>query len=122
MSNNEHQINTSNILKFFREHRLFLSISLLTTVFTVPLVVLIFNLPYFIFRMTPGIMIFAVIILALNQDIWHIRILFFSLITFVISMFFEIIGVATGLPFGSYSYGSNLGWKVFNVPIAIGMN
>ena len=119
---NQRLINASYILKFFSVHRLILSISLLTIVFIVPLVVVIFDLPYSIFRLTPGIMILAVIILALNQQIWNIRILFFSLITFITCMFFEIIGVATGFPFGSYNYGSNLGWQILNVPLIIGIN
>ena len=34
----------------------------------------------------------------------------------------EIIGVNTGVVFGEYSYGSNLGFKLFNTPIIIGLN
>lgn len=34
----------------------------------------------------------------------------------------EIIGVNTGLLFGSYSYGDVLGWKFFNTPPIIGIN
>jgi putative membrane protein len=34
----------------------------------------------------------------------------------------ELIGVHTGLLFGSYHYGENLGVKVFEVPIIIGLN
>ena len=120
--NNQNSISTSSILKFLRDYTLILSISLLTIVFIIPLVVLIFDLPYLIFRLTPGVMVLAGIILALNQHIWHIRILYFSLIAFVACMFFEIIGVETGFPFGSYSYGSNLGWQILNVPLVIGVN
>jgi len=31
----------------------------------------------------------------------------------------EVIGVHTGLPFGDYSYSSQLGWKLFDVPLLI---
>lgn len=34
----------------------------------------------------------------------------------------EVIGVNTGLLFGNYFYGSNLGPKIFGVPITIGIN
>jgi putative membrane protein len=34
----------------------------------------------------------------------------------------EAIGVATGMIFGSYSYGSGLGIKILNTPILIGLN
>ena len=34
----------------------------------------------------------------------------------------EMIGVNTGVVFGEYSYGSNLGFKLLNTPIIIGLN
>ena len=37
-------------------------------------------------------------------------------------MLAEIIGVNTGLIFGSYNYGDSLGIKVMDVPILIGIN
>lgn len=44
------------------------------------------------------------------------------LLPFVIGMFSEIVGVATGYPFGMYTYGDNLGIKFLDVPILIGIN
>ncbi|MCE2963555.1 MAG: carotenoid biosynthesis protein [Chitinophagales bacterium] len=43
-------------------------------------------------------------------------------IVFAIGMGAELIGVNTGLLFGEYHYGENLGVKVFGVPILIGIN
>lgn len=43
-------------------------------------------------------------------------------IPFTLGMVAEILGVNYGLIFGSYDYGSNLGWKVFGVPLTIGIN
>lgn len=34
----------------------------------------------------------------------------------------EVVGVHTGVIFGEYSYGATLGIKLFNVPLAIGLN
>jgi putative membrane protein len=34
----------------------------------------------------------------------------------------EVIGVSTGLLFGNYNYGDVLGFKLFNVPLIIGLN
>jgi len=34
----------------------------------------------------------------------------------------EVIGVNTGVVFGEYSYGPNLGIKIFNTPVIIGLN
>jgi len=41
---------------------------------------------------------------------------------FAVGMTAEWIGVHTGLLFGEYSYGKNLGYKVFDVPLVIGIN
>lgn len=46
----------------------------------------------------------------------------FILITFLIGFFVEVAGVKTGLIFGEYSYGKTLGYKIFDVPLAIGLN
>ena len=45
----------------------------------------------------------------------------FSLI-FLLGYSSELIGVHTGYIFGNYSYGSNLGLKLFEVPFIIGIN
>ena len=43
-------------------------------------------------------------------------------VVFVLGLSVEIIGVATGYPFGSYVYGESLGWKVAGVPVVLGLN
>lgn len=43
----------------------------------------------------------------------------FIVLTAGISLLAEIIGVATGLPFGTYSYDRSLGWEVGGVPVII---
>ena len=47
---------------------------------------------------------------------------FFLLICYFISMLTEVVGVNTGLLFGTYQYGVNLGFKIFGVPLIIGVN
>jgi putative membrane protein len=44
------------------------------------------------------------------------------LIVFAIGFIAEQIGVHTGLIFGDYSYGKSLGFRVFQVPLIIGVN
>ena len=41
---------------------------------------------------------------------------------FLVSFIVEAIGVASGLLFGNYSYGSGLGYKLLETPIIIGLN
>ena len=46
----------------------------------------------------------------------------FFVLCFFTGMTFEWIGVHTGIVFGEYTYGHHLGWKVFGVPVTIGLN
>lgn len=48
--------------------------------------------------------------------IWVLAVLYLA------GFFVEVAGVNTGLIFGEYSYGSGLGWKMFNTPLMIGLN
>ena len=43
-------------------------------------------------------------------------------VIYILTYFFEAIGVATGRIFGDYSYGGSLGIKLLNVPLVIGFN
>ncbi len=40
----------------------------------------------------------------------------------VIGFIIEVLGVATGQIFGKYTYGNNLGFKIADVPLIIGIN
>jgi len=50
------------------------------------------------------------------------RLLIWILVTYAITLFLEIVGVKTGIVFGSYHYGPVLGLKVGEVPLVIGFN
>jgi putative membrane protein len=50
------------------------------------------------------------------------KFLLFVLLCFVVGIVVELIGTKTGLLFGDYSYGKNLGIKISGVPIVIGIN
>ncbi len=43
-------------------------------------------------------------------------------VTYIITFLLEVLGVKTGLVFGSYWYGDTLGIKLFDVPLIIGFN
>jgi bisanhydrobacterioruberin hydratase len=61
--------------------------------------------------------------LAVVICIWGQRKLLFALlIPFFSGLVIEWIGVHTGYPFGVYTYGENLGWKLGGVPLLIGVN
>ena len=46
----------------------------------------------------------------------------FAIIVYLAGFFIEVIGVNTGLVFGSYTYGEALGFKLFSTPLLIGVN
>lgn len=43
-------------------------------------------------------------------------------VTYIITLLLEVIGVKTGIIFGSYWYGDTLGFKFLGVPMIIGFN
>lgn len=45
-----------------------------------------------------------------------------AFLAFILGYIVEVTGVATGVLFGEYSYGAPLGWKLFDVPLMIGVN
>ncbi|WP_232834821.1 carotenoid biosynthesis protein [Pleomorphovibrio marinus] len=63
----------------------------------------------------------AIILFYFHQD-WNKAFLVFGILTFLIGMSSEIIGVKTGLIFGDYIYGPVLGLKLMEVPLIIGVN
>ncbi len=46
----------------------------------------------------------------------------FAIIVYLAGFFIEVIGVNTGLVFGSYTYGEALGFRLFSTPLLIGVN
>lgn len=66
------------------------------------------------------ILSFTVILLARKSQ--FSRFVLFLLLCFVVGMTVEWIGINTGLLFGNYSYGNNLGAKICGVPWVIGLN
>lgn len=62
------------------------------------------------------------ILLILGRNQFSTKFWIYLLFAFAIGMSVEWIGVHTGLLFGSYYYGENLGWQWYEVPIIIGIN
>lgn len=46
----------------------------------------------------------------------------FGIIAFLYGFIVELIGVKTGFIFGNYEYGKTLGFKLFDIPLVIGVN
>lgn len=50
------------------------------------------------------------------------KVIFWIGTVYLITLILEIVGVKTGLIFGSYTYGDVLGLRIFDVPLIIGFN
>lgn len=75
-----------------------------------------------ILQFTPYNLILSIILLVTgHKENWK-GLLHFFLISFSVGYTIEVLGVQTGFPFGEYTYGDTLGWKLLGVPIVIGLN
>ena len=80
--------------------------------------ILFWNREWFIQFIPICLILYFLILLKNNKN----NNIFFLFIVFCWGMLSEIIGVNTGLIFGSYTYGNSLGIKLMNVPLLIGVN
>jgi len=82
--------------------------------------ILFWNREWFV-NMTP-FTLFLYFTIIYYRNLNNRKKVFFLFLTFFWGIFSEIIGVNTGLIFGSYEYGKTLGFQVLNVPLVIGIN
>ena len=76
----------------------------------------------FFLPLTPlNLLLTLVVFYRVNND-FSKRFLLLSVLVFLIGFSVEAIGVITGVLFGSYSYGSLFGFKIFETPLIIGVN
>lgn len=74
-------------------------------------------------KLTPLVLLFSLLILGLyDKSPRTLKSLLFALSVAVSSFLVELAGVATGVVFGEYSYGSALGFKLGGTPLLIGIN
>ncbi len=79
-------------------------------------------LPYML-AMTPYTIFFTLVLVFLPYVVLgSSRLLTWTVVTAVITLLLEIVGVETGLIFGAYTYGETLGLKLIGVPVIIGLN
>lgn len=71
---------------------------------------------------TPLNLVIIGLLVVINLPIDNARKLVASVLFFSVGMMVEWVGVHSGVLFGEYSYGSNLGLKLDGVPILIGLN
>lgn len=72
-------------------------------------------------RATPFNLVLSFSLLLVNTKI-NLKTILIVIMTFIVGMGAEILGVKYGLLFGQYSYGNVLGIKFLDVPLLIGIN
>ena len=76
----------------------------------------------FFLAFTPINLFISFVLLFVNQKQLESKELKSAFLIFFIGMVSEILGVNYGLIFGDYVYLDNLGFKIFGVPVLIGVN
>ncbi|MDX2174596.1 MAG: carotenoid biosynthesis protein [Bacteroidota bacterium] len=78
--------------------------------------------PSFFLPFTPYTLLYTVFVFLIFQPIQNSKYIISFLLIAVIGYASEVIGVKTGLVFGNYHYGNNLGYKLLDVPLIISLN
>ncbi len=76
----------------------------------------------FFLSTTPYVLSLTLLLLILNHDLSDKKSKTGLIFIFLFGLIVEILGVNYGLFFGEYSYGANLGPKIYEVPYVIGFN
>jgi len=76
----------------------------------------------FVYDMTPFHLLLMGILVFSTEERPSRELVFFVVLTGLLGFVAEIIGVNTGLLFGDYQYGEVLGFKLWDVPLVIGLN
>ena len=76
----------------------------------------------FFLSTTPYVLSLTLLLLILNHDLSDKKSKIGLMLIFLFGLIVELLGVNCGLFFGDYSYGANLGSKIYGVPYVIGFN
>ncbi len=98
------------------------SIQLLVIMHVVGIIGLLSPLQEYFRLLTPFNLLVSAFLLWLNHHDRSHSFLIFAGSVIVLGFLVEVIGVQTGVLFGSYSYGATLGPKLLGVPVIIGLN
>ena len=113
---------TLNMTQTNPQHGENMAIGLIAFVHLVGVVGMLSPLREFFQTLTPYNLIFSALVIGMVEKERTQSLLWVLLGSFVAGYLVEVAGVATGSIFGEYSYGETLGFKLFDVPLVIGLN
>jgi uncharacterized membrane protein len=109
--------------RLFRQKKLLFSAAVLVIFHCVGFWGLCFSSdPEYYQNLTPLNLLLTAFLLFLNHQNFNKSFWLLAGFTFTIGFLGEVLGVHTGLLFGNYEYGQALGFKLFQVPLLIGLN
>jgi bisanhydrobacterioruberin hydratase len=106
----------------FIKNRYQFSIFLLVVIYMVGIVTVLLGHTDELMLLTPYNLIFATMLLLFNAKGFDGKYLVWFLVLAISGFLIEWVGILTGMVFGEYTYGSGLGFKLFKVPLIIGVN
>lgn len=109
------------ILKYNK--RLYIiSLGILIVIYAVGLIGLNTTYRDLIADLTPYTLGLSGLLLLINNRDWNRYFAIFFVICWISGYLVELMGIETGLIFGNYVYGDTLGYKLYDVPVVIGLN
>lgn len=99
-----------------------LAIAILIILYTVGIVGFLLPIDKNFPLLTPLNLVLSCLLIIPAKEERAAKTFFFLRLCFVVGLLAEMIGVNTGLIFGSYTYGPVLGYQILGTPIMIGIN
>lgn len=81
-----------------------------------------FTLPYMLMLTPPVLLVCGLAAVYPASREGNRSLIIWALLTYLVTLTLEIVGVKTGMVFGEYHYGPVLGLKLMGVPLVIGFN
>ncbi|MEN9943111.1 MAG: hypothetical protein RLZZ91_1112 [Bacteroidota bacterium] len=82
----------------------------------------VYFLPEWFLPATPVTILVSSLVVFLRYEKYRSSRVVAFIVIALLAYLIELYGVKSGKLFGDYSYGENLGWKLFDVPLIIGVN
>lgn len=105
---------------YMKQYKALLSVIILVILYAVGLIGLLSGLNAM--HNTPFSLLITPFLLFVAHSRFDTRFLAYSLIVFVCGFLVCWLGVSTGSIFGQFFYGNNLGYKLFDVPLIMGLS
>ncbi len=107
------------LLTTYRPH---ISIAILVILYSVGLVGLGTASRAWFLAATPLTLVISASLLVWNHRDWNLAAICVMAACILMGFLVEVLGVKTGVIFGTYAYGQTLGLKLWDVPVVIGLN